>query len=299
MSPDTFEIAKAISSLQNETNYFKDYIFPFLSTSGSVVAGYFIASYSFKSQEKTKAEIDKVNKLNEFFISIDGGLQTLIAIKSIYSGRINSDPVQRALSIPRIECHISEPPDPKTIVFLTKGNEQVSGEPYYSSWNNLPRINAMVGNYAHLCNRISARNNFKTEIDHFLEYSENGEGFINFEKLTNKDWRVFRQLVDSTESVITLVDGLLKEYYSFLINMHTAASKSINKKLIKGHVELLSYSNNSEMFRSQLDPCPPVDVDSLAHILKITKENASEVYITGYENVPVEHEPALQTKIAK
>lgn len=299
MSNDALMIASAILNLQQESSVFKDYVFPLLSTSGSVVAGYFIASYSFKSQEKTKAEIDKVNKLNEFFISIDGGLQTLTAIKSIYSGRVNADPVYRALSIPRIECHISEPPDPKTIVFLTKGNEQVSGEPYYSSWNNLPRINAMVGNYAHLCNRVSARNNFKTEISHFLEYSGNGEGYIDFEKLTNKDWRVFRQLVDSTESVISLVDGLLKEYYSFLINMHIAASKSINKKLIKDHVELLSYSNNSVMFRSQLDPCPPVDVDTLAKILKITKENASEIYITGYENVPVEHEPASQTNVPK
>lgn len=299
MSPDTFEIAKAISSLQSETNYFKDYVYPLISTSCSVIAGYFIASHSFKKQEKIKAEIEKVNKLNEFFISIHGGLQTLVAVKNIYGGRIDSNPIQRAMHTPRVECHITEPPDPKTIVFITKGNAQSSDESYSSSWNNLSRINAMVGNYAHLCNRIKARNNFKSEVEHFLEYDEHGNGHIDFDKITGKNFRVIMQLVDATESVITLVDGLIKEYYSFLINMHSAASKSINNRLIRDYVELLSYSNNSEVFLVLLEPCPPVDVDALADILKITKQKALEMYITGYENVTIEHEPVSTIKTDK
>lgn len=291
MSPDTFEIAKAISSLRGETDYFKDYIYPLISTTGSVIAGYFIASYSFKKQERIKSEVDKVNKLNEFFISIDGGLQTLIAIKSIYGGRIDSNPITRAMSIPRIECHISEPPDTRTIVFLSKGNMLSKGQPYYSTWNNVPRISAMVGNYSHLCKRIIDRNNLKTDISHLLKYTGNGEGYVDFDTASPKDLRVIRMLVDATESVISLVDGLIKEYYSFLIHMHASASKSIDKKLIKDYVEMLSYSNDSEMFRSQLEPCPPIDIELLADVLQVTKQNAEELYVTGYETVPINHEP--------
>lgn len=294
MSPDTFEIAKAISSLQGGTNYFKDYIYPLLSTSGSVIAGYFIANYLFEKQEKTKSEVDKVNRLNEFFISIDSGLQTLVTVKNIYGGRLNSEPIYRAMSIPRIECHIPEAPDPRTIVFLTKGNALKSKEPYYLSWNNLPRINAMVGNFVHLCSRISARNVLKEEIAHLLKYTGNGEGYLELNSVSEKELRIVRQLVDATESVISLVDGLIKEYYSFLINMHLTASKSIDKKLIKGYVEILSYTNLSEKFRETLVPCPPVDTDSLSDILLITKENAAVIYLTGYENVPVEHETSKQ-----
>lgn len=99
MSNDALMIASAILNLQQESSIFKDYIFPTLTTSGSVLLGYLVANNAFTRQEIIKSEIERVNNFNKFFVAIDSGMQTLIAVKNTYKGRINTNPIERALSI--------------------------------------------------------------------------------------------------------------------------------------------------------------------------------------------------------
>lgn len=117
MSNDALMIASAILNLQQESSNFKDYIFPALTTSGSVLLGYLMANNTFAKQEIIKSEIARVNDFNKFLVAIDSGMQTLIAIKNTYMGRINSNPIERALSIPTISCYFSPPPDVTLIIF--------------------------------------------------------------------------------------------------------------------------------------------------------------------------------------
>lgn len=109
MSNDALMIASAILNLQQELSNFKDYIFPLLTTSDSVLLGYLVANNVFAKQGIIKSEIERVNNFNEFLVVIDSGMQTAGSSKKNYKDRINTNPIERAFSIPTISCYFSPP----------------------------------------------------------------------------------------------------------------------------------------------------------------------------------------------
>ncbi|CAH5480630.1 MULTISPECIES: hypothetical protein [Enterobacterales] len=287
MSNDALMIASAILNLQQESSNFKDYIFPALTTSGSVLLGYLMANNTFAKQEIIKSEIARVNDFNKFLVAIDSGMQTLIAIKNTYMGRINSNPIERALSIPTISCYFSPPPDVTLIIFLAKANEYNASRAFFETWNNLPRVNAMLGNFQNLHDKINHRNTVLSQLREFYQIDDQGRSVMNIGTLTPEQFKVLKTAVDLTEGVLCLVEGLLKEYYSCLKNIPSAAKLSINEKVTKKHVEVLTYSNPSPQFQKSFSSIPNVDISALAFILGVSEEVAKASFITGYEKVPV------------
>ena len=224
MSNDALMIASAILNLQQES--------PALTTSGSVLLGYLMANNTFAKQEIIKSEIARVNDFNKFLVAIDSGMQTLIAIKNTYMGRINSNPIERALSIPTISCYFSPPPDVTLIIFLAKANEYNASRAFFETWNNLPRVNAMLGNFQNLHDKINHRNTVLSQLREFYQIDDQGRSVMNIGTLTPEQFKVLKTAVDLTEGVLCLVEGLLKEYYSCLKNIPSAAKLSINETVI-------------------------------------------------------------------
>ncbi|HHE1766796.1 TPA: hypothetical protein ACO347_003450 [Salmonella enterica subsp. enterica serovar Strathcona] len=287
MSNDALMIASAILNLQQESSIFKDYIFPTLTTSGSVLLGYLVANNTFTRQEIIKSEIERVNNFNKFFVAIDSGMQTLIAVKNTYKGRINTSPIERALTIPKINCFFSPTPDVTLVVFLAKANKYSETSSFYETWNNLPRVNAMLGNFQYLHDKVNHRNSVLSQLREFYQLNAQGQSYLNPNLLTPDQFKVLKTAIDLTEGVVSMVEGLLREYYSCLKNMPIAAKLSINEKLTKKHVEILTYSNPSPLFRDSFSKVPEVNISELANVLGTTEDVAKASFITGYENVPV------------
>lgn len=287
MSNDALMVASAILNLQQDSSIFKDYVFPALTTSGSVFLGYLIANHTFTRQEIIKSEIERINNFNKFFVAIDSGMQTLITIKNTYRGKINTAPIERALSIPEIKCFFPPTPDATLVLFLAKGNKYSASSSFYESWNNLPRVNAMLGNFQYLHDKVNHRNSVLSQLREFYKLNSQGQSVLDANSLTPEAFKVLKTAVDLTEGVVCLVEGLLKEYYSCLKHMPNAARLSINEKLTKKHIEILTYSNPSPHFRDSFSPVPSVDISELAKILGTTEDVAMASFISGYENVPV------------
>lgn len=286
MSNDALMIASAILNLQQESSIFKDFLFPLLSALLSVLAGYYIANKSFKKQEKLKTELDRVNSCNVFIVGVDGMLQTLASIKTIYNGKLNSHPVVRAMSIPKITTYIFPPPDASAIVFLAYANEYKDNHKFYEGWNNIPRFNAMLGNYAQVYEVTQRRNNLLESLSKLVTLEGDGTGVINLEEFTDENWRELRKLADVTETLISKVDGLIREVNSCIHNLHLAANKVINNDLIKGHASIVTYVNKDDDFKNLLKPTIEVDYSLLGDLLGITAEEARSTYKSGYENAP-------------
>lgn len=287
MSNDALMIASSILSLQQEASDFRNYIFPVLTTLVSVLLGYLVANNSFTKQEITKSEIERVNDFNKFLVTIDSGMQTLISVKNTYRNRLNSAPIERALSIPTIDCYFPQTPDVTLVIFLAKANEYSDSSNFYDTWNNLPRVNAMLGNFQYLRDKIKYRNLVLAQLREFYKLNVQGQSFINPASLTSEQIKVLKTVVDLTEGVVCLVEGLLKEYYSCLRNIPNAAKLAINEKLTKKHVEILTYSNPSPQFKEAFEPIPEVNISQLALLLGTTEEVVRKSYITGYEGLDV------------
>lgn len=145
----------------------------------------------------------------------------------------------------------------------------------------------MLGNFQNLHDKINHRNTVLSQLREFYQIDDQGRSVMNIGTLTPEQFKVLKTAVDLTEGVLCLVEGLLKEYYSCLKNIPSAAKLSINEKVTKKHVEVLTYSNPSPQFQKSFSSIPNVDISALAFILGVSEEVAKASFITGYEKVPV------------
>lgn len=145
----------------------------------------------------------------------------------------------------------------------------------------------MLGNFQYLHDKVNHRNSVLSQLREFYQLNAQGQSYLNPNLLTSDQFKVLKTAIDLTEGVICMVEGLLREYYSCLKNMPIAAKLSINEKLTKNHVEILTYSNPSPLFRDSFSKVPEVNISELANVLGTTEDVAKASFITGYENVPV------------
>jgi hypothetical protein len=103
---ETQLIVSAIESLQQEPNFFKDYLFPIASAFFTSSLGAVIAYYILNRQEYVQIEKDKMNASNKWTLDIEQARSNLIAIKDNYNGELTDIPLQRVGAI-RISCPIN------------------------------------------------------------------------------------------------------------------------------------------------------------------------------------------------
>ncbi|HEI8402755.1 TPA: hypothetical protein SLE31_004599 [Citrobacter freundii] len=282
MSPDTQALVDAIDSLRHSSSVIKNYIWPLIPAVITSTIGFYIASYNFKSQEILRADVKKIENVNKFLIQMDSAFQSLVSVKTSIIGRISDDPIQRIFGAGVLEHYFSDVNGVEDLVFLAKGNSMKNGQPYYKSWNNIPRINAMVGNYKYLVQRIMSRNKIKSDFEKHLDIDEKGKASMVYADLSSEAIITLRKLVNENEIVLNLLDGLIVEFNSFLSGINAAVSKSLNIEKIKHLTILIDFDNSNSIIQESLQPLPLPNYATLAKLFDVSVADAMDMYKTGY-----------------
>lgn len=282
MPQDLQPIVDAIIGLQQPSSILKSYVFPIIPAVFTTLAGFFIASYNFKRQESIKADAQKIEAANKFIVQMDSAFQSLISAKTRYKDVINDVPLDRAFSIGKNTAYFSTINGVDNLVFLAKGCKVVDGQPYYVTWNNVPRINAMVGNYLYLLDIIKSRNSLLEQLETHISYTEEGHQTINFSTITPEAYNLIKLLVNSTEIMLKLTDGLIIEFNSFMSGIDEAIGKSINTKRVSHLTTIVKFNTNNPFIQNALQPIPEPNYSELAKLFGRDEESVRSMFDVGY-----------------
>ena len=273
-------LTDAIQTVTKE-NWLKDYIMPIFAVIISSVTAYFIAIRGYQFQEASRNERLKVDALNKIILQIQCMQSNLITIKQNYACELESHPLQRALNVPIIPANID------TVVFSPDELPQL----LYSCkvdiekhpWMNIASFVSTFGNYNQVVKMLFIRNEHNEEVKKKLAplLSNTGaNGEVSYTDVVSLlDGLLLIQYIDITEKFICMVDNLLITMNDFLVNFPKVASKALKKKYLKSYVYLTTYENQNEEYQKNLVRCKEVNIDELAHIMKLDKEEIRRMYI--------------------
>lgn len=255
MSTDAILIAKSILMLRTDIDYIKDYIFPVALSFFSALLGGLTAYYISAKQEQRKAELEKFYAANSLMMLSFQLLNTLIAIKSNYIGMKETNPILRAFSINELlfsEDQISfdisklsfikrsptanKPPIERIAYnmkykILKKTIPTPSTEELSKSWRNIARVDVFISNYNFVLRSLHVRNELDAYIRGKIAENLKSETPIleaNFEYIVKLIGAPkISKYIDLTETIIALIDFLIKEADSFLINFPKIAESNI------------------------------------------------------------------------
>lgn len=282
MSQDIQPIVDAIIGLKQSNSILKSYIWPILPAVFTTLAGFFIASYNFKRQESIKADAQKIEAANKFIVQMDSAFQSLISTKMRYKDVINDTPLDRAFSIGPSSGYFSTVSGVDNLVFLAKGCKVVDGQPYYVTWNNVPRINAMVGNYLYLLDIIKSRNNLLKNLEPYLSYTNEGHQMLDFETMKPEVFNLIKHLINSTEIMLKMTDGLIIEFNSFMCGIEEAIKQSIDIKRVSHLTTIIKFNTNNQFIQNSLQPVPEPNYLALAQLFGRDEESVREMFNVGY-----------------
>ncbi|MEB1055694.1 hypothetical protein [Citrobacter portucalensis] len=278
MSPDAKAIVDAIHSLNHTDSFLKSYIYPLLPAVISTLAGFILASVNFNKQECVKADAVKINNANKFIIKAESAFQSLMVVKNIYQDRLTNEPIQRAIVIGKVEVYFPELSGVEELIFLANGNTSRPGDAYYTTWNNIPRISAMLGNYLYAVERINARNKSREELFKHIPVEAKS---LNLADLGVEGYKKLQTHVNDTEVIISIIDSLIIEFDSFLKNITASIKKSLNVDRVKHLSTIVNYNGNNPLIEQSLVRSPEPDYALLANILEMD-ENTVRASFRNY-----------------
>lgn len=286
MHQETQLIVSAIESLQQESNFFKDYLFPIASAFFSSILGGVIAYYILNRQEYVQIEKDKMNASNKWTLDIEQARSNLISIKDNYNGELTDIPLQRVGAIRSILFHAQSIPENfRDLYFIVpKGNKTKTDLP---KWSQIPRIRAMISNYNYLLKLWDQRNesnqSFKEII--FASIGNNAYAKLTLQEVENAVGKAnLVILIDLTERCITLTDDIIVELDSFLSDFPAFAKTKVDTKRLKKYGTIITYSNNgNKALLKLIKKSPTVDYSSVEYLFGETDEVIKKEHKTGYE----------------
>lgn len=285
MSEEAELIAKAIESLQTDSNWLKEYLFPIVSSFLSALLGAWVAYFALRYQENIHIEKDKLTACNQWTLKVEGLFQSLIAFKSNYSGEINQDPFNRALKVRHIISH-SKPLDENVsnLSFVIPLKEDPSS--FKVKWRNLSRIGGMVANYNLILQIWEKRNEIERPLREKLISAHGEKGYVELSHdqiirtLGHKDTY---SLIDITERAIHLTDDIIVESNDFLEEFPDVAKSIIDTKKTRKYGRVLTFSTHeNDRLKRMIKKCPEVDFDILVDIFGIPKKEIEQFYDNGY-----------------
>lgn len=286
MDQEIQTIVEAIKSLKQESDIFKDYLFPILSAFFSAILGGTVAYLTFKSQESLILEKEKIINSNKWILSFQYAFANLQAIKSNYKDDLtSSDPIQRLFQIPTIlNEHKQITEDLASLSFIAP-KKKVEGEDY-EKWSQLPLIGTLAENYNQLLSLWQKQSKYVMAIKEKLAHAQNESAAprMNLAEITNiVGISSLAQIVDLTERLVILTDDLLIEINDFMINFPNIAKSKINNKRLKKYGQVLEYSeNNNKLLLSYLERSPEVNYNLLSSLLNEDIASIKRRFSTGY-----------------
>ena len=285
MNEEAELIVKAIESLRPENIWYKDYLFPVVSSFLSAILGAFVAYFTLQYQDKIKSEREKLNICNDWTLAIEGLFQSLIAFKGNYYEKMSRDPFQRALSISSIIGH--SPPIDKNVAelsFLVPTKDDPSSQEV--KWRSLSRINALISNYNLILQLWEKRNSIERDIREKLISTAGDKAYadLNHEQILDAlGKRDVVGLIDLTEKAVHLTDDIIIESNSFLNDFTNTVKSLLNLKLINKYGRLIAFENQENAFLQKLvKKCPELDCSILVNLYGVPEEVIKSQYDNGY-----------------
>lgn len=287
MDPSIEKLISAIESLKQESNYFKDYLFPIVSALFTSLLGAAIAYFTIRRQENIQIEKDKMNAVNKWTLAAEQARSKLFSIKCNYHGKLTSHPFQRVLAIPNIiyqANQIEERYDDLSFI-VPKAETKQKGQ--WPKWSQINRISAMIGNYNHILMLWGKRNDLIQEIKDETLKKYPGKSFYDIDlkgvqEIMSPPKAVI--LIDLTERLIKLTDDILIELDDFLSKFPKYVKTKIDVKRLKKFGTILEYSNDgNDKLLSLLEQMPEPDYSIVEQLFGQPAEAIKKRHETGYE----------------
>ena len=274
-------IVKAIESLKEESNPFKDYFFPIVSAFFTSLLGAGIAYFAFRHQEFIQVEKEKMNAANKWILIIEEAFSSLIAIKANYHGKLTVNPVERLSRVPTMlgsSKSIDEDLSSLSFVASKSSND--------AKWNQLTRIRAMVNNYNNLLDIWVKRDQIERPAKEKIirEHSDKAIAEVNTEQVMKCVGHVtFVSLLELNERAIKNTDDLIVELNDFLLNFPPIAKSLIKTKRLKQYGNVLTFWNSeNEELLDLLNKSPEVDYVIFSNLVGLPIEELKVRTDSGY-----------------
>ena len=276
-------LVKAIKSLQQESNFFKNYIFPIAISFFSALLGAFVAYFTLRHQDRIQLGKERVYTVNDWILLATGAMQSLIVIKNNYPRELSSDPYQRAFVICEF-AHSSKKLDKNvsSLSFIVPKNDDKEAQAI--KWRQLPRITAMIENYNLVIETWNKRNEkyrpLKEKILKNHSIFAYAYADVSREQILQSGGSLdVSVLIDLTETAIKLTDDLIIELNDFLAEFSEIGKSLINKKSLEEYGPIVIYEvpDNPE-FLALIDKVPEVNYTILAELFGETVEAVKNKY---------------------
>jgi hypothetical protein len=285
VNQDLHDVVQAIESLKQESNLFKDYLYPIVSSFFSAILGAIVAYYTLRFQEGIQRERTKLDICNKWSIEVEGLFQSLIAFKGNYISDIGNDPVERAVKVRTILNH-NQPIQINyaELSFITPSKNDIDGQG--RKWQQLSRIRGMIENYNAILALWNKRNSSERPLKEKIISALGNKPYadVTEEEIINvigeKD---LTSLIDLTEKALHLTDDIIIESNDFLNHFPDVVKAVVNIKKIKKYGTVLKFNTSDNQYLKKLiKRSPEVNYEKLARIYGITFEEAKKIYHFGY-----------------
>jgi hypothetical protein len=307
VNQDALVIARSILELKQNGDTLKDYIFPFFIAFFSALLGAGVAYFFNRRQERFRVERERFDLANKLMSDVLSGLNTLVSIKSNYIGMTQTGPFERAFEVPIImlnerglEIDISKyyfigsiqtcnfPLWQKIVrwinreVIRTEINKP-SAEDIGKTWRNLMRLVACINNYNYIMTAVAKRNEIDKDIKHDIQHAcrqlnanprEVSKEFV----LRHVDGAKLIPYIHLTEFVISLLDHVLKEMDSFILEFPEIAESNIEMKMIGSRAKVVRVFNDKPAYLASLIPVIHPNFEVLSGILGMDLEATTRTY---------------------
>ncbi len=285
MHQEIESLVHAIESLQQESNPFKEFIYPIILGLFSSILGALVAYFTLRHQERIHLEKERINTFNDWLLLAEGAMSSLIAIKSNYHGKLSNNPFQRTLSV-RSLIHSTNKLDTtlSNLSFIIPKKDDKEAQSV--KWRQLPLIRTMICNYNFIIELWDKRTEIERPIKAKIleDYSELAYAEVTREQIFNSiPQSDFIVLMDITERAIKVTDDLILEFSDFMVNFPEIGKSLIKEKYIKTYGPIISYkTDDNPKLVSFFEKIPEVDYEILAELFGQTVEEVKKEYATGY-----------------
>lgn len=285
MSDEIKLLTKAVEALNQEPDYFKDYVFPIASALFTSLLGAGIAYFTLRHQEAIQIEKEKMDTANKWLLRVEEARDSLIAIKANYQEALTEIPFERLLAIPSIFSNFKTIDEQyQSLSFVVPNEEEIKGG--VPKWSQIGRIRAMVSNYNHLMELWQKRHELNQEFKGKLLVTTNGASVASISlshAIAASSEAELVTLLDLNERAIKLTDDLILEFDSFLNDFPDYAKTKIKVKQLKRYGSVLTYSSNeNQNLLNLIKRSPEVDFKSVEALFGQCSEQIKNRHSTGY-----------------
>jgi len=286
MEQEITALVKAIESLQVESNPFKDYMFPLASGLFSSMLGAGVAYLTLRYQDNSQIQKERINTINDWMLLAEGAMQSLVAIKYNYHGKLTNNPFQRTMEIRSLISSTKNiDKDLATLSFIIPKREDIESQKV--KWRQLPRVRSMIENYNFIIELWRKRGELDRPIKEKIISDYSGLAFAQITReqiIASVGASNFTVLMDLTERAIKFTDDLIVELNDFMVNFPDVGKSLIDKKYCNRYGSIITYtSEDNPKLVTLIKKTVEVDHGILAELFGKSVDDIKREYTTGYE----------------